>query len=143
MKYSKTIKSVLRGGLFLLTLLCQNTALAQDHDLPPMDSVEISLLTCQPHDEVYSLYGHTAIRYHEFTKGGIDAAFNYGVFNYDAPFFVEPREYEPSLPGVDTAVGDRVAFGDESQDTEDVFRRADAALYEVKAAGGHDCRIGD
>ena len=53
-----------------------------------MDSVEISLLTCQPHDEVYSLYGHTAIRYHEFTKGGIDAAFNYGVFNYDAPFFV-------------------------------------------------------
>ena len=88
MKYSKTIKSVLRGGLFLLTLLCQNTALAQDHDLPPMDSVEISLLTCQPHDEVYSLYGHTAIRYHEFTKGGIDAAFNYGVFNYDAPFFV-------------------------------------------------------
>ncbi len=30
-----------------------------------MDSVEISLLTCQPHDEIYSLYGHTAIRYHE------------------------------------------------------------------------------
>ena len=23
--------------------------------------VEISLLTCSPHDEVYSLYGHTAI----------------------------------------------------------------------------------
>ena len=72
----------------MLTLLCQNTALAQDHDLPPMDSVEISLLTCQPHDEVYSLYGHTAIRYHELTRGGIDAAFNYGVFNYDAPLFV-------------------------------------------------------
>ena len=52
-----------------------------------MDSVEISLLTCQPHDEIYSLYGHTAIRYHELTKGGIDAAFNYGVFNYDAPLF--------------------------------------------------------
>ena len=52
-----------------------------------MDSVEISLLTCQPHDEVYSLYGHTAIRYHELIKGGIDAAFNYGVFNYNAPFF--------------------------------------------------------
>ena len=78
----------LRGGLLMLTLTCQNAALAQDFDVPPMDSVEISLLTCQPHDEVYSLYGHTAIRYHELKADGIDAAFNYGVFNYDAPFFV-------------------------------------------------------
>ena len=54
-----------------------------------MDSVEISLLTCQPHDEVYSLYGHTAIRYHDMhKKGGVDAAFNYGVFNFNAPHFV-------------------------------------------------------
>ena len=87
MKYLKTITSALRGGILLLTMICQNAALAQDYELPPMDSVEISLLTCQPHDEVYSLYGHTAIRYHELIKGGIDAAFNYGVFNYNAPFF--------------------------------------------------------
>ena len=72
----------------MLIMTCQTTVLAQDSDLPPMDSVEISLLTCQPHDEVYSLYGHTAIRYHELRDGGIDAAFNYGVFNYDTPLFV-------------------------------------------------------
>lgn len=71
-----------------MALIFQNTVLAQTVTVPPMDSVEISLLTCQPHDEVYSLYGHTAIRYHELTKDGIDAAFNYGVFNYDAPLFV-------------------------------------------------------
>ena len=71
-----------------MALIFQNTVLAQTVSVPPMDSVEISLLTCQPHDEVYSLYGHTAIRYHELTKDGIDAAFNYGVFNYDAPLFV-------------------------------------------------------
>ena len=54
----------------------------------PMDSVEISLLTCQPHDEVYSLYGHTAIRFHDMRKGtAIDAAFNYGVFDFKKPFF--------------------------------------------------------
>ena len=53
-----------------------------------MDSVEISLLTCEPHDEVYSLYGHTAIRYHDLRHGGIDVAFNYGVFNFHAPYFV-------------------------------------------------------
>ena len=82
------ITNALRGGLILFAMTIQNTALAQEPKLPPMDSVEISLLTCQPHDEVYSLYGHTAIRYHELTRGGIDAAFNYGVFNYDAPFFV-------------------------------------------------------
>ena len=53
-----------------------------------MDSVEISLLTCQPHDEVYSLYGHTAIRVCDRRGRGFDAAFNYGVFNFHAPFFV-------------------------------------------------------
>lgn len=53
-----------------------------------MDSVEISLLTCQPHDEVYSLYGHTAIRYHELRPGGYDLAFNYGVFDFKKPHFV-------------------------------------------------------
>lgn len=53
-----------------------------------MDSVEISLLTCQPHDEVYSLYGHTAIHLYDRRGKGFDAAFNYGVFNFNAPFFV-------------------------------------------------------
>ena len=53
----------------------------------PMDSVEIGLITCSPHDEVYSLYGHTALRYHNLrTKE--DLTFNYGVFNYRQPFFV-------------------------------------------------------
>ena len=53
-----------------------------------MDSVEIGLITCTPHEEVYSLYGHTAIRYHELRKGGQDVVFNYGVFNFKAPHFV-------------------------------------------------------
>ena len=60
---------------------------AVEHD--PMDSVEISLLTCQPHDEIYSLYGHTAIRFHDARQGSqMDAAFNYGVFDFKKPHFV-------------------------------------------------------
>lgn len=43
-------------------------------------SVEISLLTCKPHEEVYSLYGHTAIRIVD-TEGGIDMVVNWGVFD--------------------------------------------------------------
>ncbi len=52
------------------------------------DSIEVSLLTCQPHEEVYSLYGHTAIRYREKGLQEVDIAFNYGVFNFRKPFFV-------------------------------------------------------
>ena len=51
------------------------------------DSIRISLLTCSPHDEIYSLYGHTAIRYEDPAKG-IDVAINYGVFSFHQPYFV-------------------------------------------------------
>lgn len=53
------------------------------------DSIHISLLTCSPHDEVYSLYGHTAIRYQD-TAEGVDLAINYGVFSFNEPYFI-PR----------------------------------------------------
>jgi hypothetical protein len=90
-KHLKIIFKVLFGLLTPLIML-PVSAYAQESAVEPvaeeMDSIEISLLTCQPHDEVYSLYGHTAIRYHDLRRGGIDAAFNYGVFDYRKPFFV-------------------------------------------------------
>lgn len=52
-----------------------------------MDSVEISLLTCGPRSNVYSLYGHTAIRYQD-KSNGTDLAVNYGMFSFGKPFFV-------------------------------------------------------
>lgn len=63
-------------------------ATTDDSLLTAMDSVEVSLLTCQPHDEVYSLYGHTALRWHDMRRNGADLVFNYGVFNFNAPHFV-------------------------------------------------------
>lgn len=53
-----------------------------------MDSVEVSLLTCSPHEEVYSLYGHSALRWHEQKSDGRDIVFNWGVFNFKKPYFV-------------------------------------------------------
>lgn len=47
----------------------------------------ISLLTCQPGDEVYSIYGHTAIRYQD-TEQSIDIAINYGMFSFNKPHFI-------------------------------------------------------
>ena len=51
------------------------------------DSVEVSLLTCSPHEEVYSLYGHTALRCRDLRTGD-DVIFNWGSFSFNAPFFV-------------------------------------------------------
>lgn len=68
---------------FFLTI----TAQAQTEQRNEMDSVEIGLITCSPHEEIYSLYGHTAIRYHDL-RTGMDCVFNYGVFNFKAPHFV-------------------------------------------------------
>ncbi len=51
------------------------------------DSIRFSLLTCAAGEEIYSLFGHTAIRYENYTRG-IDLVFNYGVFDFDTPNFV-------------------------------------------------------
>ncbi len=51
------------------------------------DSIIISLLTCSPRDEVYALYGHTAIRC-RIINSDYDWVFNYGVFNFNKPHFV-------------------------------------------------------
>lgn len=51
------------------------------------DSIEVGLLTCKPGQQVYSLYGHTAIRFHDL-RTGEDWAFNYGVFNFRKPHFI-------------------------------------------------------
>ncbi len=50
-------------------------------------NVEVSVLTCSPGGEVYSLYGHTAIRVRT-ADDGTDLVFNYGVFDFDTRFFL-------------------------------------------------------
>lgn len=47
----------------------------------------ISILTCNAGTEVYSMYGHTAIRVSD-PATGLDAVFNYGVFSFEAPNFL-------------------------------------------------------
>ena len=86
----KRFRSFLRTLLLIIFLLLTNSnsiASAQDTGLASMDSVEISLLTCQPRQNVYSLYGHTAIRI-ENRSTGYDLVVNYGLFNFKKPFFV-------------------------------------------------------
>lgn len=51
------------------------------------DSIRVSLLTCSPGRELYSLYGHTAIRCVDYVRGQ-DVVFNYGVFSFSQPHFI-------------------------------------------------------
>ena len=51
------------------------------------DSLQVYLLTCEPHDEIYSLYGHTAIRVVN-PRNNMDIAINYGAFDSSSRNFV-------------------------------------------------------
>ena len=69
-------------------LILLSLALVSVHALPQQqEGVRVSLVTCSPGDEVYSLYGHTAIRCTDTAKG-LDLAFNYGVFSFNQPHFI-------------------------------------------------------
>ena len=51
------------------------------------DSVRVSLLTCSPGTEIYALFGHTALRYEDPSRG-LDLVFNYGMFSFNTPNFI-------------------------------------------------------
>lgn len=82
LKKEKTLRYIIIT--LLLILLGSNTLQAQSETT---DSVKVSLLTCSPGTEIYSLFGHTAIRY-ENPAQGIDVAFNYGMFSFNTPNFI-------------------------------------------------------
>ena len=76
-------RTILYPLLTLYLLIFSNgQAIASDND-----SIRLSLLTCAPGEEIYSLFGHTAIRY-EDPANGIDAVFNYGLFSFNTPNFI-------------------------------------------------------
>lgn len=49
-------------------------------------NAEISLLTCSPGDELYSQFGHSALRIKDDDKK-LDLVFGYGTFNFNTPNF--------------------------------------------------------
>ncbi|HEX8297865.1 MAG TPA: DUF4105 domain-containing protein [Rubricoccaceae bacterium] len=53
----------------------------------PADSLTVSLLTMLPGREVYSLFGHSALRFRSDARG-LDRTYNFGTFDFDQPFFM-------------------------------------------------------
>ena len=78
------MKRTILYTLFSLLLLLLPTGKATANN---NDSIQLSLLTCASGEEIYSLFGHTAIRYENPTRG-IDVVFNYGLFSFNTPNFV-------------------------------------------------------
>jgi len=54
---------------------------------PDDTAPRFSLLTCSPGEEIYSYFGHTAIRM-VYPEKNIDRVFNYGVFSFNSPDFI-------------------------------------------------------
>ncbi len=52
-----------------------------------LDSIDISLLTCGPGQEVWSYYGHTALRIQDKAHGS-DVAVNWGMFSFKQDYFI-------------------------------------------------------
>ena len=67
-------------SLFLLLATFFNTVPAH------AQNYRVSLLTCDPGDELYSAFGHNAVRVLD-TSTGRDLVFNYGTFDFDTPNF--------------------------------------------------------
>lgn len=51
-------------------------------------NLRISLLTCAPGEELYSTFGHTALRVQD-TSTGSDLVFNYGTFEFGPDFYTK------------------------------------------------------
>jgi len=70
--------------LFLFTILLFSYSWAQ---IPYLSKeAKISVLTCGPGDELYSKFGHSAIRIKD-PVNRMDLVYNYGVFDFNQPNF--------------------------------------------------------
>lgn len=74
----------MKKTLFLFLAACLLCGQGNAFTLSP--EAEISLLTCSPGNELYSLFGHTAIRVKD-PAARFDRVFNYGTFDFDTPYF--------------------------------------------------------
>ncbi|QHL88056.1 DUF4105 domain-containing protein [Nibribacter ruber] len=70
-----------------LVLLCLLLAYgASSQAWPLSNQAQISLITVSPGQELYSMYGHSAIRVQDPVMN-LDYVFNYGTFNFNTPNF--------------------------------------------------------
>lgn len=80
------MKTKIKFFLFILTaiILISHSTKAYSFNLSPQ--ARISLLTASPGEELYSVFGHSAIRVQD-SLNSLDLVFNYGTFDFSTPGF--------------------------------------------------------
>lgn len=81
MKKKSLLFLLLTFSLFSPTILS-----AQRPNIRLSHEARVTLLTCSPGDELYSVFGHSAIRI-EDPLNNMDLVFNYGTFDFSDPHF--------------------------------------------------------
>lgn len=74
----------MRKWFLIFFFVSSLSGIAQKATLTPQS--EISIITCGPGNEMYSTFGHSAIRVKDATQG-IDVVYNYGTFDFTTPNF--------------------------------------------------------
>ncbi len=72
--------------LLLTTCLFVGVCLSRSFAQADSCHLRISILTCSPGDELYSLFGHTALRIIDSSRQ-TDVVYNWGTFNFEEPNF--------------------------------------------------------
>ncbi|MCY1721309.1 DUF4105 domain-containing protein [Prolixibacteraceae bacterium Z1-6] len=80
---------VYKRGLIIFAMLIGAVVLSplKSRAFQLSGQAEISVVTCSPGNEAYSVYGHSAIRVHDAAYN-YDIVFNYGIFDFSAPNFI-------------------------------------------------------
>ena len=73
-------------SLIFTLLLVALQAQAQFEGTRLSPEAKISLITCSPGDELYAIFGHSAVRVND-PATGMDIVFNYGTFDFNEPGF--------------------------------------------------------
>ena len=76
--YMDFLLKIIRSCIAALVFIVAADVSAQSEG----DNFDVSLITCEPGTEAYSLYGHTAVRVLSHDKEK-DVVFNYGVFSFE------------------------------------------------------------
>lgn len=72
------LRTLYISRFLLLLLVCSTISFAQ---MPLAKTAKVSILTCEKGNELYSLFGHTAIRIKD-EPNALDVVYNYGTFDF-------------------------------------------------------------
>ena len=78
--------STRKFAILFILLLTLFSSKANSQEMTLSNTAEVSVLTCGTGSEIYSLFGHTAIRIKD-TANFVDQVYNYGTFDFSTPNF--------------------------------------------------------